>query len=91
MLCVGNLALKPTEPLARMLVTPGQLYRLLSSDFRRQRPARCSCRMPMIAMRERPAAGAANWGLEPRRACGHCANLVTELVSRYAQVYDMLA
>ena len=91
MLSVGNLALKPTEPPPRTFVTPGQLYRLLSSDFRRQRPARCACRMPMIAMRERPAAEAANWGLEPRRGCGHCADLVADLVLRYAQVYDVLA
>jgi hypothetical protein len=88
---VGNLALKPTEPPARTLLTPGQLYRLLSSDFRRHRPPRCTCRMPMIAMREPPSDGAANWVVEGRRTCGHCADLVAELVSRYAQVYDMIA
>ena len=74
----------------RTRVTPGYLYRLLSTDFRARRAPRCSCRMPMVAPREPAVAGGPNWGLEPYRACSRCHPVVENLVSHYAQVYDML-
>jgi hypothetical protein len=89
-LSIGNLALKPAYEPPRRLITPGQLYRLLSAEFRAHRPARCACRAPMVAARE-PASGGANWQLEPRlRTCGACDALVASLARRYAQDYDLL-
>jgi hypothetical protein len=73
-----------------MRVTPGELYRLLSAEFRAWRASPCSCHMPMVAAREPTAAGAANWGLEPSRPCVRCSPVVAKLVSHYTQVYDML-
>lgn len=85
----GNLALKPVEAPPRTLVTPGQLYRMLSAALREQRPARCGCRMPMVTARMHEGEGA-NWQLEPHRRCPRCAPLVARLVSQYSENYDML-
>lgn len=85
----GNLALEPTATSGRTRVTPGQLYRMLSADFRAQRPGRCMCRMPMVAPREPSHPGAANWGLEPARRCERCSPLLVRLAAQYAQLYDM--
>ena len=85
----GNLALKPPEIPQRSRLTPGQLYRMLSADFRAQRPGRCLCRMPMVAPREPSIPGTANWSLEPARRCERCASLVARLASEYAQRYDL--
>ena len=90
MLSIGNLALKPTHQLRRRLVTPGQLYRMLSAEFRQQRPPRCACRVPMVTARE-PSPGGPNWHLEPRRrACGNCDALVASLARRFADDYDLV-
>jgi hypothetical protein len=90
MLSIGNLALKPTDEPQRQLVTPGQLYRMLSAEFRQQRPARCSCRMPMVTIHGPEHAGPANWGVERRsRACALCEALVSGLVSRYRLLYEV--
>lgn len=90
MLSIGNLALKPVDaPPRRRLVTPGQLYRLLSAEFRAQRPARCSCRVPMVCACE-PGPEGSNWRLEPRgRSCGRCDALLASLARRYAEDYDL--
>jgi hypothetical protein len=86
----GNLALKATPERQRALITPGHLYRLLSTEFRQRRPARCGCRMPMIGFREPGRSGTANWGLEPpRKGCTHCEGLVARLVSQYSSLYDV--
>lgn len=85
----GNQALKPVETPPRTLVTPGQLYRMLSAALREQRPARCGCRMPMVIARLRDAEGA-NWQLEAHHRCAHCGPLVARLVSQYSENYDML-
>jgi len=90
MLSIGNLALKPAYQPPRRLVTPGQLYRMLSAEFRAQRPRGCTCRVPMVASRE-PAPEGPNWYLEPRgRTCGACDPLVTNLARLYARDYDLL-
>ena len=76
--------------LKRSVVTPGQLYRLLSAEFRARRPSRCLCRMPMIGFREPAAVGAANWGVEsPRRGCLACAGVVMDVVASHALLYDI--
>ena len=84
-----NLALKFQAPPPRVVVTPGQLYRLLSAEFRQLRPPRCTCRMPMVVARERLGPQDANWSVERGRSCGACAGLVSGLVGRYAERYDM--
>ena len=86
---LGNLALKSTPLPPRPRVTPGHLYRLMSAEFRQQRPPRCACRMPMIAFREPARPGGPNWQLEWRRGCDACTPLVGQLASRYAQLYDI--
>ena len=85
----GNLALKSPPAVQRARVTPGHLYRLLSAEFREHRPSRCACRMPMVTFREPGRPGSANWQLELRRDCEACKPLVGQLVSRFAQLYDI--
>ena len=86
----GNLALKSVSPAKRTPVTPGQLYRLLSAEFRQKRPARCACRMPMVAASDASGPGAANWDVERRgRGCGACAAVVSGLVRRYGELYEL--
>lgn len=89
----GSLAMtitKPQQAPRRAQLTPGQLYRILSSEFRLHRSPRCTCRMPMIYACERPAEGAANWNVEPlARRCGECQALVDRLVAHFCELYDV--
>lgn len=82
-------SLNPIENTMRSRVTPGQLYRMLSADFRAQRPGRCVCRMPMVALRSLPPPGGPNWSLEPSRPCERCGVLVARIAWEYAQRYDL--
>ena len=86
---LGNLALKAMSTAPRARVTPGHLYRLMSADFRQQRPARCTCRLPMIGFREPLQPGAPNWAIDSRRGCEACGPLVGRLFSEYAARYEI--
>ena len=86
----ARLAVKTTENRRPTLVTPGELYRILSAEFRAQRPPGCVCRMRMVTLRERKGIHAANWSLEPAtRSCVRCEPLISRLIAQYAPLYDI--
>ena len=74
----------------RVGLTPGQLYRLMSGEFRSFRSERCSCVMPMLFTSERAHPYACNWAVGPLgTACDTCEPLVAEIVARHRVVYDV--
>ena len=86
----GSLALKLTPPRKRTAVTPGHLFRMLSAEFRAQRPPGCMCRMGMVAFRDGGSAVTANWTLErASRSCPRCEPVMSRLVAHFAELYDI--
>ena len=75
----------------RPTVTPGELYRRMSADFKARRARNHgSCVMPMVVCRADTALSV-NWGLEPLTArCLQCEPVALDIAWRYAEQYDVL-
>ena len=75
----------------REAITPGKLYVAMSAEFRRLTAAQCGwCKMPLLKMVEKPAAGEPNWTLESAdNACPRCAPVIQQLRERFAREYDV--
>ena len=71
-------------------LSPGELYRRMSEDFRARRAANHGgCVMPMVVCRaDSPLS--VNWGLEPLTApCVQCEPLALDIAWRHAERYDV--
>jgi hypothetical protein len=74
----------------REALTPGQLYRLMSAEFRTFRAGSCCCAMPMVFTCEPGRFRACNWSVHAvTSGCGQCQLLADEIVARHAAVYDV--
>jgi hypothetical protein len=74
----------------RRVLTPGDLYRRLSADFRSRRPHdHRACVMPMVVFRRRETR-APNWTTERLSShCAHCTPVVDAVVRRHAARFDI--
>src|SRR3954469_6072546 len=74
----------------RTTLTPGQLYRRMSAEFKERRAANHgACLMPMVECRA-DSALSANWSLEALTApCSQCEAVVLEIAWDYAERYDV--
>lgn len=75
---------------ARPTLTPGELYRRMSAEFKRRRaPDHGHCVMPMVICHADSALGV-NWGLEQLTArCLQCEAIALEIAWRHAESYDV--
>jgi hypothetical protein len=74
----------------RPSLTPGELYRRMSADFKQRRARNHgACVMPMVMCRaDGPLS--VNWGLEPLTArCMQCEPIVLDIAWRHAERYDV--
>lgn len=76
----------------RSTLTPGRLYALLSSEYRKARPAGCtSCRTPFPYLVERPDDAAANWYVSGFSECRHgCHRVIAGILERLWAKHDLL-
>jgi hypothetical protein len=74
----------------RPALTPGELYRRMSAEFKESRaPDHGNCVMPMVACNADSPLGV-NWGLEQLTArCMRCEAVALEIAWRYAETYDV--
>jgi hypothetical protein len=74
----------------RSVVTPGDLYRRMSNEFRTRRPAgHGGCVMPMVVFR-RDSGRRANWDVEMLiTQCPVCERLASRISRRYAARFDL--
>jgi hypothetical protein len=74
----------------RPTLTPGELYRRMSAEFKERRARNHGhCVMPMVVCRT-DSALSVNWGLEPLTArCLQCEPLALGIAWRYAERYDV--
>lgn len=77
--------------MSRTILTPGRLYALLSSEFKKRRPALClNCRTPFPYLVVRPDDVSANWFVSPFTECRHgCHRVIAEIVARLWPLYDL--
>lgn len=74
----------------RPTLTPGELYRRMSAEFKERRAAdHAGCVMPMVVCHaDSPLS--INWGLEALTArCMQCEPLVLDIAWRYAESFDV--
>ena len=79
------------HPMARTLLTPGRLFRLLNETFTARRPLGCDrCRMPLPFLIERPDAVSANWriGTPPQCPFG-CNVVIIDVAAELWPQYDL--
>jgi hypothetical protein len=71
-------------------LTPGELYRRMSAEFKERRARNHgTCVMPMVLCRN-DGAFSVNWGLEPLTArCLQCEPIVLDIAWRHADLYDV--
>jgi hypothetical protein len=76
---------------SRTLVTPGRLYALMSTEFRKVRPeGHRGCIMPMVFRREPARRGDAQWGIQPMTSqCECCTGIALAIAQRHAEAYEM--
>lgn len=74
----------------RPMITPGELYRRMSVEFKERRAANHgNCVMPMVVCHSDSALNV-NWGLEALTArCAQCEPIVLDIAWRYAEAYDV--
>jgi hypothetical protein len=74
----------------RASITPGDLYRRMSTEFRNRRAANHgSCVMPMVVCR-RETPLSLNWGLEQLTAsCAQCEALSLDIAWRHAERFEV--
>jgi hypothetical protein len=74
----------------RPSLTPGELYRRMSAEFKERRAGNHGgCVMPMVLCRA-DGALSVNWGLEPLTArCLQCEPVVLDIAWRYAEQFDV--
>lgn len=77
-------------PRIRTVVTPGDLYRRMSNEFRARRAAgHGGCVMPMVVFR-RDSGRHANWDVETLTTqCPGCERLASRISRRYAARFDL--
>lgn len=75
---------------ARPAISPGELYRRMSIEFKERRAANHgNCVMPMVVCHSDSPLNV-NWGLEALTArCAQCEPIVLEIAWRYAEAYDV--
>jgi len=75
---------------SRTVLTPGQLYRRMSADFRSRRPrGHGACVMAMVASAGTRGSGP-NWRIERLTShCPVCDALSRRIAGRYAQRFDL--
>lgn len=85
------MTLRTLERDMRKILTPGRLYALLSTEYRKARPAKCtSCRSPFPYLVERPDEVSANWYVEGFGECRHgCHAVMAGVVTRLWEAYDL--
>jgi hypothetical protein len=74
----------------RPTITPGELYRRMSAEFKQRRAHNHGgCVMPMVLCRA-DSALSVNWGLEALTArCLQCEPIALDIAWRYAAHYDV--
>jgi hypothetical protein len=77
-------------PGPRPSLTPGELYRRMSTEFKARRAGNhAACMMPMVSCRP-DGALSLNWGLELLTArCTQCEPIVLDIAWRFAERYDV--
>jgi hypothetical protein len=77
--------------MARITLTPGRLYTLLSAEYKKVRPPRCmSCRTPYPYLVVRSEGMPANWFVAGMSDCRHgCHTVIAEIVARLWEGYDL--
>lgn len=78
-------------PVARMVITPGALFRLLAKRFAERRSADCrACRVPLPYLVARPGQGLANWRIGTPGACAHgCDQVIAQVADELLAIYDL--
>jgi hypothetical protein len=76
----------------RSTLTPGRLYALLSWEYKKARPARCtSCRSPFPCLVKRPDDASANWYVDAFPECRYgCHAVIAEIIARLWGKYDLV-
>jgi hypothetical protein len=74
----------------RPTLTPGELYRRMSAEFKERRSAdHAGCVMPMVICHS-DSPLSINWGLEALTArCAQCEPLILDIAWRHAGAYDV--
>ena len=75
----------------RKAITAGELYVMLDREFRMRQSRDCGGCYILLPFRvDQPDSSTANWEVIPPPECRfNCAKLIDELVSQYAEVYDL--
>jgi hypothetical protein len=75
----------------RRVLTPGDLYRRMSAEFRYQRPEdHRGCVMPVIVFAARAGGTDANWRVERLAShCPECTAIAGPIASRHAARFDI--
>jgi hypothetical protein len=68
-----------------------ELYAILDHAFRARRKGRCTCRVPVPYLRQRPDAVSANWTIgSPPKCVNGCHLLVAEILAEMWTKYDLV-
>jgi len=88
---LGNILGKLFRRSQRKVLTPGDLYRRMSAEFRYERPEdHRGCVMPVIVSAARCNGCEANWRIERLSShCAECSAIAAPIARRYASRYDV--
>lgn len=77
--------------MAKIALTPGKLYALMSAEFRKLRPTQCeSCAMPVPYLVFPAYTGAPNWAVDDQvAACSGCTLIAGEVVECFSEQYEL--
>lgn len=88
---LGKMLRKLFRRSQRKVLTPGNLYRRMSAEFRHQRPEdHRGCVMPVIVSATPRDGCEANWGIERLAShCPECSAIAAPIAGRYASRFDV--
>lgn len=88
---LGNTVRKLFRRSPRKVLTPGDLYRRMSAEFRYERTEdHRGCVMPVIVLAARRNASEANWRIERLSShCPECSAIAAPIARRYASRFDV--
>ena len=76
--------------MARLKLSPGGLYSLLTAELRARRITPCSCQMPLPMFIDRPDEVSANWRIGTPAPCARgCHLLILEVAASMWPKYDL--
>ncbi|HET7729105.1 MAG TPA: hypothetical protein VFK48_03645, partial [Usitatibacter sp.] len=76
----------------RTVLTPGELYRAMSAEFRRLHDSRPDlCLMPMPVPKPAPAGSGPNWDLKPMGSlCWRCEARAAAIFRDFSERFDLM-